>query len=150
MEIVKKIMLIISLSFTLFANDIIIKKSYCSFDQTVQNIKNIVKAKGLGVFAVINHSGNAKSIGMNLNDSKMIVFGNPKLGTALMQQDMTVGLDLPLRILVYRDGDGSVKMAYRDGSWIANHHILNAQKKINKINNGLDKITTKAGQCKRD
>ena len=150
MEIVKKIILLMAVSLTLFANDIIIKKSNCSFNQTVANIKNIVKSKGLGVFAVINHSGNAKSIGMQLNDSKMIVFGNPKLGTALMQQDMTVGLDLPLRILVYRDGDGSVKMAYRDGSWIANHHLLNAEKKIKKINNGLNKITTKAGQCKKD
>ena len=135
---------------SLQANDIIVKKSHCSFDQTVENIKNILAAKGLGVFAIINHSGNAKAVGMNLNDSKMIVFGNPKLGTALMQQDMSVGLDLPLRILVYRDGDGSVKMAYRDGSWIANHHILNAKEKIEKINSGLDKITMKAGQCKQD
>ncbi|SFV62560.1 protein of unknown function DUF302 [hydrothermal vent metagenome] len=80
----------------------------------------------------------------------MIVFGNAKLGTALMQQDMTVGLDLPLRILVFRDTDGKVKMAYRDGAWLANHHLLNAKKKISKVNKAMDNITTKAGQCKRD
>ena len=150
MEIVKKFILFLLFGISLLANDIIIRESHCSFDQTVANIKDIIRSKGLTLFAVINHSGNAKAVDMNLNDSKMIVFGNAKLGTALMQQDMSVGLDLPLRILVYRDGDGSVKMAYRDGSWIANHHILNAKQKIEKINKGLDKITMKAGQCKKD
>jgi len=99
---------------------------------------------------VINHHGNAKMVDMKLNESKMVVFGNPKLGTALMQQDMLVGLDLPLRVLVYKDTDGKVKMAYRDGSWLANKHILNIPKKIEKVNQGMDKITTKAGQCLKD
>jgi len=143
-------MLIAIMSLTLFASDIIVKESHCSFKKTVQNIKESISNKGLHIFAVINHSGNAKSINLKLNESKMIVFGNAKLGTALMQQDMTVGLDLPLRILVFRDTDGKVKMAYRDGAWLANHHLLNAKKKISKVNKAMDNITTKAGQCKRD
>ncbi|QOP45054.1 DUF302 domain-containing protein [Sulfurimonas paralvinellae] len=146
----KKIVFILALGVSLFANDIIVKESHCSVKQTVEHFKGIVKAKGLHVFAVINHSGNARVVNMKLNESKMIVFGNAKLGTALMQQDMTTGLDLPLRVLVFRDTDGKVKMAYRDGSWLANHHLLNAKKKIAKMNNAMDKITTKAGQCKRD
>ncbi|WP_457745189.1 DUF302 domain-containing protein [Sulfurimonas sp.] len=146
----KNILLVLLVSISLFANEIIVKESHCSVNQTVQNIKNIVSKKRLHVFAVINHSGNAKMVGMKLNESKMIIFGNAKLGTSLMQQEMTIGLDLPLRILVYRDTDGKVKMAYRDGSWLANHHILNANKKIQKINNALNKITDKAGQCKKD
>jgi len=151
MEIVKKVVVLMAaFSFSLFANNIIIKESHCSFEKTVENIRHIVKGKGLHVFAVINHSGNAKAVGMKLNQSKMIIFGNAKLGTALMQQDMTVGLDLPLRILVFRDSDAKVKMAYRDGSWLAGKHILHAKKKIAKINNAMDKITTKAGQCKKD
>jgi uncharacterized protein (DUF302 family) len=150
MEVMKKIVLILVLGLSLFANDIIIKESHCSVNRTVQHIKEIVAKKGLHVFAVINHSGNAKAVKMKLNESKMIVFGNAKLGTALMQQDMTTGLDLPLRILVFRDTDGKVKMAYRNGAWLANHHLLNAKKKIAKMNNAMDKITTKAGQCKRD
>ena len=146
----KNILLVLLFSISLFANDIIIKESHCSVNKTVQNIKNIVSKKRLHVFAVINHSGNAKMVGMKLNESKMVIFGNAKLGTSLMQQEMTIGLDLPLRILVFRDTDGKVKMAYRDGSWLANHHVLNANKKIQKINRALDKITNKAGQCKRD
>jgi len=146
----KKLLVILALGASLMANDIIVKESCLSVSETANNIKEIVKTKGLSVFAIINHSGNAKMVNMKLNESKMVIFGNPKLGTALMQQDMTVGLDLPLRVLVYKDSDGKVKMAYRDGSWLANRHILNAPKKVEKVNKGMDKITTKAGQCKKD
>ena len=146
----KKFLLIVAFSLSLFANDIIVKESNCSVDKTVTNLKHIIRNKNLSIFATINHSGNAKMVNMKLNKSKMVIFGNAKLGTALMQQDMTVGLDLPLRILVYRDSDGKVKMAYRDASWLADKHMLNAAKKIKKINNAMDKITKKAGQCKKD
>ena len=150
MEIVSKLLSILVLSLSLMANDIIVKESRCSVDETVFNLKNIVRKKGLSVFAVINHQGNAKMVDMKLNESKMVIFGNPQLGTALMQQDMRVGLDLPLRVLVYVDSDSKVKMAYRDGSWLADKHVLNAPKKVAKVNKGMDKITTKAGQCKKD
>ncbi len=150
MEIVKKLLLIIGMISSILANDIIVKESCNSVDYTVQKIKHILRAKDMNVFALINHKGNAKMVDMKLNESKMIVFGKAELGTALMQQDMRVGLDLPLRILVYKDTDGRVKMAYRDGSWLKNKHILNAPKKVQKINKGMDNITTKAGQCKRD
>jgi uncharacterized protein (DUF302 family) len=147
---VRKIITLIALATSLLANDIIVKESSCSVDETAENIKRIVQEKGLSVFALINHHGNAKMVDMKLNESKMVIFGNAKLGTALMQQDMTVGLDLPLRILVYRDSDSKVKMAYRDGSWLADKHIVNAPKKVEKINNSMDKITTRAGKCKKD
>jgi len=148
--IIKKLLVVVALGASLLGNDIIVKESCLSVSETANNIKNIVSSKGLSVFAIINHSGNAKMVNMKLNESKMVIFGNPKLGTALMQQDMRVGLDLPLRVLVYRDTDGKVKMAYRDGSWLANKHILHAPEKVVKVNKGMDKITTKAGQCKKD
>lgn len=146
----KKLLTIVALGISLFANDIIIKESSCSVDKTANNLKKIVSSKGLHIFAIINHSGNAKMVDMKLNESKMVIFGNAKLGTALMQQDMTIGLDLPLRVLIYRDTNGKVQMAYRDGSWIADKHVLNAPKKVAKINTAMDKFTTKAGQCTQD
>ena len=146
----KKIALLSLLSVVLFGGDIITKQSCVSVDKTIENIKYIVKKKGFGVFAVINHKGNAKAVEMKLRESKMIVFGNPKIGTKLMQEDITIGLDLPLRVLVYKDSDGKVKMAYRDGDWIAQHHIVQAPQLIKKVNMGLDNLTTKAGQCLRD
>ena len=140
----KKLFTIITLSISLFANDIITKNSDFSVDETIDNIKKIVKAKGFGVFATINHQGNAKMVGMRLNESKVIIFGNPKIGTLLMQEDMSIALDLPLRILVYQDNEGQVKVSYRDGSWIQDHHFLQSEHLTNKINAGMNKITDKA------
>jgi uncharacterized protein (DUF302 family) len=150
MEMMKKFLLILACGFTLFANDIIIKESRCSVDNTIKNIKDIVELRGLTFFAIINHRGNAKYVDMNLNESKMIIFGSAKIGTPLMQQDMLVGLDLPIRILVFRDNEGKVKIAYRDGSWLKGKHIIDSPKLVKKLNRSLDDITTKAGQCKKD
>ncbi len=146
----KKITLILVMALSLLANDIIVKESCVDVSTTANNIKEIVTTKGLNVFALINHSGNAQMVDMKLNESKMVIFGNPRLGTALMQQDMTVGLDLPLRILVFKDTDGKVKMAYRDGSWLASKHILDAPKKEKKINKAMAMFVQKAGQCLKD
>lgn len=146
----KKLVIILSTVISLFANGIIIKESSCSVNQTVENLKKVVTSKGLSVFVVIDHKANAEGVKMKLNESKEIIFGNPLIGTALMQEDITIGLDLPLRVLVYKDSDGKVKMAYRNGSWIASHHKLNAPKKVAKVNKGMDMFTSKAGQCKKD
>jgi uncharacterized protein (DUF302 family) len=144
----KNILAVLALSIGLFANDIIIKPSDYSVDETIANIKTIVKAKGFGVFAVINHQGNAKMVDMTLNEAKVIIFGNPKVGTLLMQEDITVALDLPLRVLVFKDDAGAVKIAYRDGSWLRSHHLLKTDELTNKVNKGLDAITDKARKKK--
>lgn len=146
----KILLFLFALTFTLFGSDMIIKESACSVDETLSNIKKIVEKKGLGVFAVVDHGANAEKVGMKLQKSKMIIFGNPKLGTKLMQEDITAGLDLPLRILVYKESDGKVKMAYRNGSWLAQHHTITVQKRIAKVDNAMEKITTRAGQCRKD
>jgi len=146
----KKILVTLSavalLSSTLFASDIIIKKSNKSVDATINTIKNIVTKKGLNVFAIIDHEKGAKSVGMKLLPSKVIIFGNPKMGTLLMQDDASTALDLPMKIAVYKIQSGDVLMAYRDGSSLQKTHTMIKKKKLlQKINNALDKITTKAG-----
>ena len=140
----KKLIAAFVFSVSLFANEIIVKESDFDVSYTVENIKKIVEAKGFTVFAVINHQQNASNVGMHLNESKVIIFGNPRIGTLLMQEDMKIALDLPLRILVYLDGDQKVKVAYRDGSWIKDHHFLQSDNLTNKVNAGLNKITDKA------
>ncbi len=142
--VMKNILAVLALSIGLFANDIIIKPSDYTVDETIANIKTIVKEKGFGVFAVINHQGNAKMVDMTLNEAKVIIFGNPKVGTRLMQEEITVALDLPLRVLVFKDEEGQVKLAYRDGSWIKSHHLLKTDELTDKVNKGLDAITDKA------
>ena len=146
----KKFILFTALSISLFASDMIVKNSICGVDETIDSIKSIATSKGMHVFAVIDHRDNAKKIGMNLNRSKMIIFGNPKLGTALMHQDITAGLDLPIRILVFKNSDGAVKMAYRDGTWLASKHAIDDPRMVQKMNDALEDITNKAGQCKND
>jgi len=145
-----KFLIIALVSVTLFSNDIIIKKSCVSVDAAVQNLKEIVTKKGLSVFVVVDHTKNAKGVNMKLNDSKEVIFGNPLVGTALMQEDMTVGLDLPLRILIYKDVDEKVKIAYRNGTWLASKHPIKASKLIKKVNKGMAMFVSKAGQCKKD
>ncbi|QSZ42687.1 DUF302 domain-containing protein [Sulfurimonas aquatica] len=146
----KKLVLVLLMLTTVFANEIIIKKSSCSVDTTINNIKNIVTKKGLTVFTVVDHKKNASGVDMNMNESKLIIFGNPKVGTILMNEEMKIGLDLPLKVLVYKDDNGDVKIAYRDATWISKEHQLKEMKVVSKVDNALNKITTKAGQCKKD
>ena len=140
----KKLMLIIALSISVLANDIIVKESDYSVTKTIQNIKEIVTKKGLTVFSVINHQSNAKKAGLKMNEAKLIIFGNPKMGTNIMNNNIVSGLDLPLKILVYKDVDKKVKLAYRDGIWLKNEHNMKMDKLTTKMSNALNKITNKA------
>ena len=141
----KKVVTLIALGVSLFANEIIIKPSSYSVDTTVKNIKAILDKKGLHVFSVIDHAKGAKKVGMKMNEAKVIIFGNPKMGTLLMQDDITMALDLPLKIVVYSDSAGHTQMAYREGSSFSVDHKITKQKILKKIDGALDKITTKAG-----
>ena len=140
----KRVLAILVFSASLFANDIIIKPSDFSVNETIENIKSVVTAKGLSVFTVIDHKANAKGANMTMNESKVIIFGNPKIGTRLMQEDMTIALDLPLRILVFKDKEQNVKVAYRNGTWIKNHHVLKEDTLVKKVDAGMNKISDKA------
>jgi uncharacterized protein (DUF302 family) len=85
-----------------------------------------VEAKGLSVFSRIDHAVGAASAGMELPPTVLIIFGSPKVGTALMQCDRGVGIDLPLKALIWQDADGSVQLAYNDTAWLAGRHDLAA------------------------
>ena len=140
----KRVLAILVFSVSLFANDIIIKPSDFSVNETIENIKSVVTTKGLSVFTVIDHKANAKGANMTMNESKVIIFGNPKIGTRLMQEDMTIALDLPLRILVFKDKEQNVKVAYRNGTWIKNQHVLKEDTLVKKVDAGMNKISDKA------
>jgi uncharacterized protein (DUF302 family) len=143
---VKKMLILAALTASLFANDIIVKNSANSVEKTVNRIQNIVTKKGFTVFAVIDHQTGANKVRMQLPPSKEIIFGNPKMGTPLLQENMQAGLDLPIRILVYQDRDKRSKIAYRDGEWLVSEHNLSNKKLLNKMNFTLDNITTEAGR----
>ena len=142
----RKILMALMLVSGIYAHDIIVKPSQNSVAQTVKKIERIVRKKGFTVFAVIDHAAGAKKAGLQLHPETEIIFGNPKMGTKLMQAEPLTGLDLPVRILVYETSKGEVKIAYRNGNWMAKEHGLTLTKLTAKMNGALDKITTKAGQ----
>ena len=143
---VRRFLLLLTLAGTLLANDIIVKEASDSVEKTMNKLENIVSKKGFTVFAIINHQAGANKVRMQLAPSREIIFGNPKMGTLLMQENMQAGLDLPIRILVYQDAKKTTKIAYRDGSWLSSEHNLTKIKLINKMNFVLDNITTQAGR----
>jgi len=93
---------------------------------TMGRFEAAVKAKGLTVFARIDHAAGASEVGMTLPPTELLIFGNAKGGTPLMQADQATGIDLPLKALVYEDEAGKVWLAYNDPHWIAQRHGLGA------------------------
>jgi uncharacterized protein (DUF302 family) len=94
--------------------------------QTMDRLEGEVKAKGLTVFARVDHAAGAAAVGMPLRPTELLVFGNARGGTPLMQANQAVGIDLPLKALVYEDAAGKVWLTYDDPSWIAQRHGLGA------------------------
>ena len=146
----KKLLLTALIGINLIASDIIVKESSCDVDKTMQKVKTLIEARGLKIFTLVDHQENARSVGLLMPKSKLIIFGNPKIGTSFMLDKMQTGLDLPMKILVYKDKDSKVKIAYRDGTWLAKEHDLPITFEESKINKAMDKITDKAGICTQD
>jgi uncharacterized protein (DUF302 family) len=97
-----------------------------SAKDTMDRLEAEVKAKELTVFARIDHAASAKEVGMTLRPTELLIFGNARGGTPLMQALQTTGIDLPLKALVYEDAGGKVWLAYNEPAWIAQRHAHSA------------------------
>ena len=93
-------------------NGIVCKKSKHSVDETVEKLKATLEAKGVTLFALVDHSGEAQKVGLTMPPTKLLIFGSPKGGTPLMLASPSVAIDLPLKILVAQDKDGAVNVCY--------------------------------------
>jgi uncharacterized protein (DUF302 family) len=91
---------------------------------TMNRLETAVKAKGMTVFARIDHAAGATAAGLSLRPTEVLIFGNAKGGTPLMQSVQTIGIDLPLKALVWQDGAGVTWLSYDDPSWLAKRHGL--------------------------
>ena len=91
---------------------------------TVDRLEASLKAKGITVFARIDHAAGAAAAGMPLRPTELLIFGNPTSGTPLMQVEQTIGIDLPMKALVWEDAGGDVWIAYNDPVWLAVRHGL--------------------------
>ncbi len=98
-----------------------------SVDETVQKLKDILQTKGVMLFAIVDHSGEATKAGLQMPNTKLLIFGSPKAGTPVMLAAPSVAIDLPLKILVAEDGAGKVSVSYNSAQFIAERHGVPAE-----------------------
>jgi len=101
---------------------IIDKLSHHSVEETVDRLKGILQSKGVALFAMIDHSGEAQKVGMKMPPTKLLIFGSPKAGTPLMLAAPSVAIDLPLKILVWEDAQGKVWVSYNSPEYLQERH----------------------------
>jgi uncharacterized protein (DUF302 family) len=95
-----------------------------SVDETIEKLKGILQAKGITLFALVDHSGEAAKAGMQMRPTKLLIFGNPKGGTPLMLAAPSSAIDLPLKILVWEDVQGKVWITYNGPSYLQERHNI--------------------------
>ena len=119
-------------------------KSAYSAPETMARLEAAVTAKGMTVFAHIDHAAGAVEAGLPLRPTNLLIFGSPKGGTPLMQSAQTAGIDLPLKALVWQDEDGTTWLSYNAPAWIAERHGAKAPPAINVMTVALDSIAEAA------
>ncbi|HEY4085974.1 MAG TPA: DUF302 domain-containing protein [Bryobacteraceae bacterium] len=106
------------------ANGIVEIPAGHSVEETVEKLKAILQAKGVILFAVVDHSGEAEKAGMKMPPTKLVIFGSPKAGTPLMLASPSIAIDLPLKILVREDEAGQAWISYNDPRYLSDRHHL--------------------------
>jgi uncharacterized protein (DUF302 family) len=106
------------------ANGIVNQSSKHSVDETVEKLQGILQAKGVKLFALVDHSGEAEKAGLQMRPTKLLIFGGPKAGTPLMVAAPSVAIDLPLKILVWQDAEGKVWISYNSLAYLQERHGL--------------------------
>ena len=97
-----------------------------SVEDILGKLQTILKTKGVPVFALVDHSGEAAKVGMEMRPTKLLIFGNPKGGTPLMLAAPTIAIDLPLKILIWEDGQGKTWVTYNTAEYLTERHELPA------------------------
>lgn len=121
------------------SNGLITAASRFSVRETMDRLTAAITSTGMLVFARIDHGANAAQVGMELRPTELLIFGNPRGGTPLMQDKQTVGIDLPVKALAWEDEEGKVWLTYNEAKWLATRHELGVRSKdaIEAIEEGL-------------
>ena len=120
-------------------------RSSNDFATTVQRARAAIESRGLGIMAEVDHAANARRVDMQLPPTTLLLFGNPEVGTQLMQARRTIAIDLPLSLLVWEDDDGNVCVAYDDPAWLAERHALRGREGVvTKMRTVLHEIAAEA------
>ena len=105
-------------------NGVVNKKTNHSVDETLERLKGILQAKGVAIFTIVDHSGEAEKVGLRMAPTKLVIFGNPKAGTPLMLAAPSVAIDLPLKILIWQDTQGQNWVSYNSLAYLLERHGL--------------------------
>jgi uncharacterized protein (DUF302 family) len=105
-------------------NGIVNKPSKHSVEVTVDKLKNLLEATGVTLFTEIDHAHNAEEVGMDMNPTRLLIFGSARSGTPMMKAAPTIAIDLPLKILVWEDDDGKVWVSYNSAEYLQKRHSL--------------------------
>jgi len=106
---------------------IVRKKSNYGVVETLDRFEEQVRAKGMTIFARVDHADGAAKVGLQLDANQVLIFGNPAAGTPLMHSAATAGIDLPLKALAWQDAEGQTWLAYNDPRYITERHSINDQ-----------------------
>lgn len=106
------------------AEGIVNLPTHSSVDETIARLQSMLQEKGVQIFALIDHSGEAKRAGFEMRPTRLLIFGNPKAGTPLMLAAPSIAIDLPLKLLVWEDASGQVWISYNTPAYLQKRHAL--------------------------
>ncbi|OOV86841.1 DUF302 domain-containing protein [Oceanospirillum linum] len=137
---------LLSASFSVSASEGLVKyESRFSVKETADRFEEIAKSKGLTLFARIDHRKNARGVNLELRPTEVIMFGNPKVGTPLMQCAQNVAIDLPQKVMVSEDANNKVWLSYNSPNYLMKRHdIKGCDEVINKISRVLSTLSKAA------
>ena len=145
-QIILAILVFLLMTTSSIATDGIIDiKSMYGVKETADRLEGILKSKGITIFTRINHGENAKKVEIELRETELVIFGNPKVGSPLMQCQQSVAIDLPQKALIWKDAQETVWISYNDPHYLQNrHNISDCNEVISKIGAALAGITKAA------
>lgn len=128
------------------SNGLVIKQSPYSVEETERRFLNVLDSKGLNTFITIDHSENAEGVGLSMRKTRVVIFGNPQLGTPLMQCEQTLAIDLPQKLLIWQDDTDQVHIAYNDPRYLGGRHYIGScsSETIRQVAGALNKLSASA------
>ncbi len=134
-----------SLSVAQDIDGLVKKASPYSVGETMDRLESDLESKGMPFTLRLNHAKGARGAGVDMRDTEILIFGNPKLGSHLMTASQTAGIDLPMKALVWEDADGQAWLGYNDPMYIADRHgIEDRAEVLKKMSGALDELTNAA------
>jgi uncharacterized protein (DUF302 family) len=123
---------------------LVTRASTHDFATTLSRLTSAIASKGLTLFAIVDHADGAEIAGLELRPTTLVIFGNAKGGTPLMQAAQTAGIDLPLKILIWQDDKGATQLGYNDPAWIAARHGAQVPETVAALSGALAALAAHA------